>query len=83
LLLHTELVSEHGTDLHAVKEYLLADYPNAIIIHQQPLLALVRSSKMEIIKDEKTGIEIVVITNSDETTLSMLKLTYDELKANE
>ena len=35
LLLHTELVSEHGTDLHAVKEYLLADYPNSIVFHHQ------------------------------------------------
>jgi glycosyltransferase involved in cell wall biosynthesis len=35
LLLHTELISEHGTDLHAVKEYLLADYPNSIVFHHQ------------------------------------------------
>lgn len=38
---------------------------------------------MEIIKDEKTGIEIVFIKNDDDTTTSMLKSTYDELKANE
>lgn len=37
LLLHTELVSEHGTDLIAVKDYLLDEYPNSIIFHQQPL----------------------------------------------
>jgi hypothetical protein len=38
---------------------------------------------MEIIKDKKTGIEIVFIKNDDDTTTSMLKSTYDELKANE
>ena len=32
---------------------------------------------MEIIKDEKTGIEIVFITNDDGTTLSMLKSAYE------
>lgn len=37
ILLHTELVSEHGTDLHAVKEYLFDEYPNSVIFHQQPL----------------------------------------------
>lgn len=37
LVLHTELVSEHGTDLVAVKDYLLDEYPNSIIFHQQPL----------------------------------------------
>ena len=36
---------------------------------------------MEIIKDEKTGQEIAYIVNEDGTTLSMLKTTYDELKA--
>lgn len=29
------------------------------------------------------GVEIVTITNDDDTTTSMLKSTYDELKANE
>jgi len=38
---------------------------------------------MEIIKDELSGLDIVIITNEDGTTLSMLKSTYDELKANE
>jgi hypothetical protein len=38
---------------------------------------------MEIIKDELTGIETVFIVNEDGTTISMLKSTYDELKANE
>ncbi len=37
LILHTELISEHGTDLVAVKDYLFAKYPNAIILHQQAL----------------------------------------------
>tara|TARA_R110000868_G_scaffold326207_5_gene587192 strand:+ start:2903 stop:3121 length:219 start_codon:yes stop_codon:yes gene_type:complete len=36
---------------------------------------------MEIIIDDKTGAEIVVITNEDGTTLSMLKSTYDEQQA--
>ena len=44
---------------------------------------LVRSYNMEIIKDELTGIETVFIVNEDGTTISMLKTTYDELKANE
>jgi len=44
---------------------------------------LVRSYNMEIIKDELTGIETVFIVNEDGTTISMLKSTYDELKANE
>lgn len=35
ILLHTELISEHGTDLNAVKEYLFAKYPNNIIFHTQ------------------------------------------------
>ena len=38
---------------------------------------------MEIIKDQLSGLDIVIITNEDGTTLSMLKSTYDELKANE
>ena len=33
LLLHTELVSDHGTDLMAVKDYLFDEYPNAIVFH--------------------------------------------------
>ena len=36
---------------------------------------------MEIIKDEKTGLEFVFITNEDGTTLSMLKSTYDAQQA--
>jgi hypothetical protein len=38
---------------------------------------------MEIIKDELTGVETVFIINEDGTTISMLKSTYDELKAHE
>jgi glycosyltransferase involved in cell wall biosynthesis len=30
LLMHTEMVSEHGTDLDAVRKMLFADYPNAV-----------------------------------------------------
>ena len=30
LLMHTEIVSEHGTDLNAVREILFNDYPDAI-----------------------------------------------------
>jgi glycosyltransferase involved in cell wall biosynthesis len=37
ILLHTELVSEHGTDLPAVTDYLFAQYPNSIIYHTQGL----------------------------------------------
>jgi len=37
LLLHTELVSEHGTDLPAVSNYLLDEYSESIIYHQQGL----------------------------------------------
>jgi hypothetical protein len=33
---------------------------------------------MEIIVDERTGAEIVFITNEDSSTLSMLKSIYDE-----
>lgn len=36
---------------------------------------------MEIIKDEKSGVEIVFITNDDGTTLSMLKSTYEAMQA--
>ena len=36
---------------------------------------------MEIIKDERSGEDIVIITNEDGTTVSMLKSTYDEMKA--
>ena len=36
---------------------------------------------MEIIIDEKTGLEIAYIVNEDGSTLSMLKSTYDELQA--
>lgn len=35
LLLHTELVNEHGTDLAAVTNYLMAEYPNSIIFHTE------------------------------------------------
>jgi len=35
LLLHTELVNEHGTDLAAVTNYLLAEYPNSIVYHTE------------------------------------------------
>ena len=37
MILHTEIVSEHGTDLQAVKEYLFADFPDQVIFHQQGL----------------------------------------------
>jgi glycosyltransferase involved in cell wall biosynthesis len=30
LLMHTELISEHGTDLEAIRKVLFNDYPNAI-----------------------------------------------------
>jgi hypothetical protein len=36
---------------------------------------------MEIITEEKTGLEFVFITNDDGTTLSMLKTEYDRLQA--
>ena len=36
---------------------------------------------LKIILDEKTGVEIAYIVNEDGTTLSMLKLTYDEQQA--
>jgi hypothetical protein len=35
ILLHTEVVSEHGTDLMAVKNYLFDEYPDAVIFHNQ------------------------------------------------
>lgn len=35
LLLHTELVNEHGTDLAAVTNYLLAEYPHSIVFHTE------------------------------------------------
>lgn len=50
-------------------------------IQQQPMSALARSYKMEIIIDEKTGLEIVYIVNEDGTTLSMFKSVWDELEA--
>jgi glycosyltransferase involved in cell wall biosynthesis len=34
IVLHTEMMSDHGTDLIAVKEYLFEDcYPNAVVFH--------------------------------------------------
>ena len=36
---------------------------------------------MEIIKDEKTGVEVVFIENEDGTTLSMTKTEYDRRQA--
>ena len=36
---------------------------------------------MEIIKDRLSGEEIVIITNDDGTTLSMLKTEYDRRQA--
>jgi hypothetical protein len=36
---------------------------------------------MEIIIEEKTGLEFVFITNNDGTTLSMLKTEYDRRQA--
>lgn len=36
---------------------------------------------LEIIIDDKTGLEIAYIVNEDGTTLSMLKSTYDEQQA--
>jgi hypothetical protein len=51
--------------------------------HQLPISALARSYKMtlEIITDERTGLEIAYITNEDGTTLSMAKSTYDKQQA--
>jgi|TARA_S200002703_G_scaffold22999_1_gene19765 glycosyltransferase involved in cell wall biosynthesis len=37
LILHTEVVSEHGTDLEAIRKLLFNDYPNAIYFSQQKL----------------------------------------------
>ena len=48
---------------------------------QQPTSDLVRSYKMEIITEEKTGLEFVFIINEDGTTLSMLKSIYYEQQA--
>lgn len=39
LVLHTEIVSEHGTDLNAVKNALFADYPDTIFFSTQKLPA--------------------------------------------
>ena len=36
---------------------------------------------IEVIKDQKSGLDVVFITNEDGTTLSMLKSTYDEQQA--
>jgi hypothetical protein len=36
---------------------------------------------MEIIKDQLSGEDIVIITNDDGTTLSMLKTEYDRRQA--
>jgi hypothetical protein len=36
---------------------------------------------MEIITEERTGLEFVFIINEDGTTLSMLKSTYDAMQA--
>ncbi len=36
---------------------------------------------LEIITDERTGLEIAYITNEDGTTLSMAKSTYDKQQA--
>jgi glycosyltransferase involved in cell wall biosynthesis len=36
-ILHTEVISEHGTDLEAVRKILFSDYPNAIYFSQQKL----------------------------------------------
>ena len=36
-ILHTEVVSEHGTDLEAVRKVLFKDYPNAIYFSQSKL----------------------------------------------
>jgi len=36
-LLHTEVVSDHGTDLEAVRKVLFKDYPNAIYFSTQKL----------------------------------------------
>jgi hypothetical protein len=36
---------------------------------------------LQIVIDEKTGLEIAYIVNEDGTTLSMLKADYDRLQA--
>ena len=38
---------------------------------------------MQVITEELSGLEVVIVTNEDGTTFSMLKSNYDELKANE
>jgi len=52
-----------------------------IVTTQQLTSDLVRSYKMEIIIEEKTGLEFVFIVNEDGTTFSMLKSIYDEQQA--
>jgi len=37
MIMHTEIVSEHGTDLEAVRKVLFPDYPNAIYFSQNKL----------------------------------------------
>ena len=37
LILHTEIVSEHGTDLEAVRKILFPEYPNAIFFSKEKL----------------------------------------------
>ncbi len=37
LILHTEIMSDHGTNLFAVRDYFFEKYPNAIIFNQQVL----------------------------------------------
>ena len=39
MVLHTEVVSEHGTDLEAVRKILFTDYPNAIYFSVEKLAA--------------------------------------------
>jgi len=36
-ILHTEIISDHGTDLEAIRKILFNDYPNAIYFSQQKL----------------------------------------------
>jgi glycosyltransferase involved in cell wall biosynthesis len=38
-ILHTEVISEHGTDLEAIRKILFKDYPNAILFSQEKLHA--------------------------------------------
>ena len=37
LILHTEVISEHGTDLEAIRKVLFSDYPKSIYFSQQKL----------------------------------------------